>query len=96
MHLTQQAPQSLSAPWLQEVSSLGPRPRTRKMIGMISVILAAIGVILAGYLAVGVAGYVAYPRTVSSNVLKSFPTNTLMQVHPRCIDLDQCPRPCAQ
>lgn len=48
---------------------------------MISVILAAIGVILAGYLSVGVAGYVAYPRTVSSNVLKSFPTNTLMQVH---------------
>ena len=58
---------------------MGPKPRTRKMIGMISVILAAIAVILAGYLAVGFAGYVAYPHTVSSNVLKTFPGNPLMQ-----------------
>ena len=58
---------------------MGPKPRTRKMIGMLSVILAAIGVILIGYLAVGVAGYLAYPRTVSSNVLKTFPDNPVMQ-----------------
>ena len=54
---------------------MGPNPRTRKMIGMISVILA-------GYLAVGFAGYVAYPHTVSSNVLKTFPGNPLMQARP--------------
>jgi amino acid permease len=59
---------------------LGPKPRTRKMIGMISVILAAIALIMVGYLAVGFAGYLAFPRTVSSNVLKTFPDTAIMQV----------------
>lgn len=52
--------------------SIAPRPKTYKMIGMISVILSAIFVIMAGYLAVGFAGYLAFPTTVSSNVLNSF------------------------
>lgn len=77
----------------QEGHSLGPKPRTRKMIGMISVILAAIGVILAGYLAVGFAGYVAYPHTVSSNVLKTFPGNPLMQAR-AAPALPPDPKPC--
>ena len=50
------------------------------MIGMISVILAAIALIMIGYLAVGFAGYLAFPRTVSSNVLKTFPDTAIMQV----------------
>ena len=50
------------------------------MIGMISVILAAIALIMVGYLAVGFAGYLAFPRTVSSNVLKTFPDTAVMQV----------------
>lgn len=61
-----------------------PRPRTRKMIGMLTVILSTTVLIMCGYLAVGLAGYVAYPLTVNSNALKSFPTHDLlMQVgHP--------------
>ena len=65
---------------MQEGRRLGPKPRTRKMIGMISVILAAIALIMVGYLAVGFAGYLAFPRTVSSNVLKTFPDTAIMQV----------------
>ena len=62
-----------------------PRPRTRKLIGMLGVILSAIAVIMLGYLAVGLAGYLAYPgRQVSSNVLNSFPDDTLMLVRVRC------------
>ena len=53
------------------------------MIGMISVILAAIALIMVGYLAVGFAGYLAFPRTVSSNVLKTFPDTAIMQVGTR-------------
>lgn len=54
------------------------------MIGMISVILAAIALIMVGYLAVGFAGYLAFPRTVSSNVLKTFPDTAIMQVPQLC------------
>ena len=43
-----------------------------------TVILAAVGVIMVGYLAVGFAGYLAYPTSVDSNVLKSFPTRPLL------------------
>ena len=59
-----------------------PRPRTRKMIGMMSVILAGIALIMLGYLAVGMAGYLAFPTTVSSNALNNFAENDiLMQVN---------------
>lgn len=57
-----------------------PRPRTRKMIGMMSVILAGILLIMLGYLAVGISGYLAFPHTVSSNALNNFAeTDVLMQ-----------------
>ena len=63
-----------------------PRPRTRKMIGMMSVILAGILLIMLGYLAVGVSGYLAFPRTVSSNALNNFADDDiLMQVRSRGI-----------
>lgn len=52
-----------------------PRPRTRKLVGMLGVILSAIAVIMLGYLAVGLAGYFAFPISVSSNVLNSFSTD---------------------
>ena len=82
------------APWrVQEGRRLGPKPRTRKMIGMISVILAAIALIMVGYLAVGFAGYLAFPRTVSSNVLKTFPDTAIMQVPQRGQELSQCRLP---
>lgn len=55
-----------------------PRPRTRKMIGMLTVILSTTILIMCGYLAVGLSGYVAYPLTINSNALKSFPTHDLL------------------
>ena len=59
----------------------GPRPRTRKLIGMLGVILAAIALIMVGYLAVGLAGYLAFRSDVKSNVLNSFdPHDKLMLV----------------
>lgn len=42
------------------------------MIGMMSVIIAAILLIIVGYSAVGFSGYLAFPRTVSSNALNNF------------------------
>lgn len=47
-------------------------------VWVLTVILAAVGVIMVGYLAVGFAGYLAYPTSVDSNVLKSFPTSPLL------------------
>ena len=48
---------------------------------MMSVIAAAIALIILGYSAVGFSGYLAFPRTVSSNVLKNFSDrDVLMQV----------------
>jgi hypothetical protein len=44
----------------------------------IAVILAAVFIIFAGYLAVGFAGYLAYPDSVDSNVLKSFPMRPVL------------------
>lgn len=62
-------------------ATLAPRPRTRKMIGMMSVIIAAITLIILGYLAVGFSGYLAFPTTVSSNALNNFPDDdVLMQI----------------
>ena len=64
-------------------AAIAPRPRTRKMIGMMSVIAAAIALIILGYSAVGFSGYLAFPRTVNSNVLKNFSDrDVLMQVSP--------------
>lgn len=63
--------------------SLAPRPRTHKLIGMLSVILSAIALIMGGYLAVGFAGYLAFPLTVGGNVLNAFPLDdVVMQVAP--------------
>lgn len=63
---------------------LAPKPYTYKLIGMLGAILSASTIILVGYMAVGVAGYMAYPLTVSSNVLNSFPSNDVaLQVRAR-------------
>ena len=53
-------------------SSFMPRPRTKKLIGMLSVIAASVLLIMLGYLAVGFAGYLAFPVHVASNILNSF------------------------
>ncbi|KAK9804447.1 hypothetical protein WJX73_002133 [Symbiochloris irregularis] len=63
----------------------GPRPRTRKLIGMLGVILAAIALIMVGYLAVGLTGYLAFPFSVSSNVLNSFGSDDKVMLVARAI-----------
>lgn len=55
------------------LGSLAPKPYTFKLIGMLGVVISAMSIILVGYSCVGVAGFVAYPASVSSNVLNSFP-----------------------
>lgn len=57
-----------------------PKPRTRKLIGMLGVILAGIALIMVGYLSVGLTGYLAFPKHVSSNVLNSFGTDDTVMV----------------
>lgn len=57
---------------------LAPKPRTLKMIGMISVIISSVSIIMVGYLAVGFAGYLTYPNDIDSNVLKSFPYSPIL------------------
>ncbi|KAF8059975.1 slc38a7 [Scenedesmus sp. PABB004] len=66
----------------QGLGRLAPKPRTYKLIGMLGAILSAQAVIFVGYMAVGIAGFLAYPDNVSSNILNSFPPDdVLMQVH---------------
>ena len=49
-------------------------------VGMLGVIISAVAIIMLGYLCVGVAGYLAFPTSVASNVLLSFPPDDwLMQ-----------------
>eukprot|EP00878_Enallax_costatus_P011109 GHUV01011602.1.p1 GENE.GHUV01011602.1~~GHUV01011602.1.p1 ORF type:complete len:461 (+),score=81.03 GHUV01011602.1:314-1696(+) len=57
---------------------LAPKPYTYKLIGMLGAIISAASVILIGYMSVGVAGYLAYPLNVSSNVLNSFPADDVL------------------
>ena len=54
---------------------LAPRPATRKLIGMLGVILVAMGGIALGYVVVGAAGYAAFPGSVGGNVLNAFPAD---------------------
>ncbi|KAF6255255.1 transmembrane amino acid transporter protein-domain-containing protein [Scenedesmus sp. NREL 46B-D3] len=65
-------------------SALGPfapKPTTYKLIGMLGAIISYMSIILLGYTAVGISGYFAFPATVSSNVLNSFPADdTVIQV----------------
>lgn len=60
----------------QALPRFAPKPGTRKLIGMIGVILSSMCLIMVGYLMVGFAGYFAYPVGVASNVLNSFPDKT--------------------
>jgi hypothetical protein len=60
-------------------SAATARARARQ-IGMLGVIISAVAIIMLGYLCVGLAGYLAFPTTVASNVLLSFPPDDwLMQ-----------------
>ena len=50
---------------------------------MLGVIISAVAIIMLGYLCVGLAGYLAFPTTVASNVLLSFSQDDwLMQARP--------------
>lgn len=63
------------------LSSLAPRPYTYKLIGMLGVIIVSMSLIAAGYIGVGAAGYMAFPTSVSSNILNTFPADDpIMQV----------------
>lgn len=65
--------------------SLAPKPRSHKLIGMLGVIASATTLIMVGYLAVGMVGYLAYTDAVSSNILNTLPPDdTLMKVA-RCV-----------
>lgn len=60
---------------------LAPRPYTYKLIGMLGIILVSMTLIASGYIVVGAAGYAAFPTSVSSNILNTFPADdVLMQV----------------
>ena len=63
------------------LGAYGPKAVTHRLVGMIGVVQTALLLIWSGYVAVGAAGYVAYPATVGDNVLNTFPGgDALMQV----------------
>eukprot|EP00878_Enallax_costatus_P031957 GHUV01035035.1.p1 GENE.GHUV01035035.1~~GHUV01035035.1.p1 ORF type:complete len:465 (+),score=99.11 GHUV01035035.1:975-2369(+) len=60
---------------------LAPKPYTYKLIGMLGAIITYMTIILLGYTAVGITGYLAYPTSVSSNILNTFSaSDVLIQV----------------
>ncbi|PNH08390.1 putative sodium-coupled neutral amino acid transporter 7 [Tetrabaena socialis] len=50
-----------------------PRPSSRKLVGMLGVIMSSTGLIMLVYVMVGATGYLAFPGSVNSNILVSFP-----------------------
>ena len=61
----------------------GVEGRADRQVGMLGVIISAVAIIMLGYLCVGLAGYLAFPTTVASNVLLSFSQDDwLMQARP--------------
>eukprot|EP00955_Chlamydomonas_euryale_P031746 333088-Chlamydomonas_euryale.AAC.1 len=66
-------PQELAEERSEQLFPITIRRKTSKLINMISVIAASIGLIMTGYLVVGVSGYIAYPESVSGNVLNVLP-----------------------
>ena len=61
--------------------TIAPRPYTYKLIGMLGIIIVSMSLIATGYIAVGTAGYAAFPQDVSSNILNTFPPDdVVMQV----------------
>eukprot|EP00877_Chromochloris_zofingiensis_P003558 jgi/Chrzof1/13202/Cz07g24080.t1 len=69
----------------QNMSSLAPKPYTYKLIGMLGVILSAMAIIFAGYMSVGCAGYLAFPKTVTSNILNDFSQDDILIQIARCV-----------
>ncbi|PNW81882.1 hypothetical protein CHLRE_06g264450v5 [Chlamydomonas reinhardtii] len=58
-----------------------PRPDSRKLVGMLGVIMSSTSLVLLAYAIVGITGYLAFPGYVSSNILVSFPQDDpLVQV----------------
>ncbi|KXZ52259.1 hypothetical protein GPECTOR_10g890 [Gonium pectorale] len=55
-----------------------PRPASRKLVGMLSVIMASTSLVMAVYVTVGISGYMAFPDNVSSNILMSFDRDDIM------------------
>ncbi|KAL6772315.1 hypothetical protein ACKKBG_A29755 [Auxenochlorella protothecoides x Auxenochlorella symbiontica] len=55
-------------------SEAGPRQsgKSRKLRGMRRVVMAAIGLTAAGYSAIGLTGYLAFPHSAQSNILNNF------------------------
>ncbi|GLC38252.1 hypothetical protein PLESTB_000940900 [Pleodorina starrii] len=55
-----------------------PRPKTRKLVGMLGVIMTSTCMVMAVYVAVGASGYLAFPGSVDANILKTFPQDDLL------------------
>ncbi|KAG2435521.1 hypothetical protein HYH02_011815 [Chlamydomonas schloesseri] len=65
-----------------------PRPDSRKLVGMLGVIMSSTSLVLLAYAIVGITGYLAFPGHVSSNILVSFPQDDpLVQVARATISL---------
>lgn len=52
---------------------LAPQPGSRKLVGMLGVILISMACVGAIYVVVGISGYLAFPQHVDSNILVTFP-----------------------
>ncbi|EFJ53128.1 hypothetical protein VOLCADRAFT_127346 [Volvox carteri f. nagariensis] len=55
-----------------------PRPKTRKLVGMLGVIMASSCLVMLVYVVVGSTGYLAFPGHVDTNILKSFSYGDVM------------------
>jgi sodium-coupled neutral amino acid transporter 7/8 len=62
-------------PWLMLLGRRLRIPRTKKLTVMTEIIISAITMTCLGYVTVGLSGYAAFPNSVSSNVLNSFPSD---------------------
>lgn len=62
-------------PWLTLLGRRLRKPRTKKLTVMTEIIISAITMTCLGYVIVGLSGYAAFPNSVSSNILNSFPSD---------------------
>lgn len=66
------------------------RPKSEKLVGMAQVVAVAVGTTAVFYSLVGVAGYLAFPSSVHSNIMLNFsPTDPLIQVARAMVGLIQ-------
>ncbi|KIY99600.1 AAAP family transporter: amino acid [Monoraphidium neglectum] len=74
-----------------DLGRLAPKPSTYKLIGMLGAIIVYMLIIFLGYSSVGISGYLAYPTSVSSNVLNSFPAGDIARAAIGCVCVGSYP-----